>query len=140
MSEMQRSLSSLAKNGMDMDNAGMGYAPRAMNKATPAKMGRRESATVVVVEKDGKAYGGAMSYFLWFVVATIVAWFLLWALRPEWLRARHDEHDDSSDSHHRGHHDDHRHDHGRLFGAAIILGIIFVIFVWLFRWSCGNAW
>jgi ABC-type nickel/cobalt efflux system permease component RcnA len=132
---------------MDMDNQGMNYSARAMGaKMTPAKMAnKRESATVIVVEKDGanKMYGGAMSYFLWFVVATIVAWFLLWALRPEWLRRRHDESsDESSDSNHgRDHrHDDHRHDHGRLFGAAIILGIIFVIFVWLFRWSCGNAW
>jgi hypothetical protein len=156
----QRSpLSSLSKDTMNINNNNMpfganrmGYKPDTVINTTIIEQPIVEN---VVQQKD--CYGKWMNYLFWFVIIAIIAWFLLFSLRPEWvLKHHHREHNDCNDHNNSnsnnsnsnndcnsGCNDDCKDrcgeiDHCRVLAGAVIIALIAIFIIWLFQWGCGS--
>lgn len=85
----------------------------------------------VVVEKvEVKPVGyriseGWASLVLWFIIVAVIAWFVLYSLRPTWVQQR------GADGLPTG-----QVDAGRVLLAAIVIALIIVLIVWLLRANC----
>lgn len=167
----QRSpLASLSKDSMNI-NRPTGY--------DGAQIGMKQSETVnnvliceqqspppaptvtetVVVQKEtayapvsgSGCYGRWTNYLCWFFIIFIIAWFLLFCLRPEWVlkhkhHGEHNEHHESECEPHgcNNNNSDHHHHHRevdqiRVLIGAIIIALIAIFIIWLFQWVCGAG-
>ena len=65
-------------------------------------------------------------YIIWFFIAAIIIWFILFALKPEWLQTKDEQGNPTGEI-----------DQGKLLITAIVIAIIIVILIWIFQWACG---
>ena len=63
-----------------------------------------------------------MTYIIVFIVIVVIAYLILWALRPTWLRR-----------------DDGSIDVGKTLGAAVVIGVVLVLIWWALR-SCSRPY
>lgn len=61
-------------------------------------------------------------YLVWFIVATLIIWIILYLLRPAFLQTR------NPDGSYTG-----QVDTGKALGAAVVFGLLIVLLVWLAR-------
>lgn len=61
-------------------------------------------------------------YLVWFIVATLIIWIILYLLRPAFLQTRNPDGSYTGNV-----------DNGKAFGAAVVLALIIVLIIWLVR-------
>ena len=144
----QRSpLSSLSKDTMNINNT-MPFNSNRINSAYKQPESVVNNIVVepetIIIQKDQHHYGKWMNFLFWFVIIAIIAWFLLFSLRPEIVLKHHNrEHRDSDRNEHSDHEDhDNRHgevDHVRVLVGAIVIALIAIFLIWIFQWGCGHG-
>lgn len=151
---IQRSpLSSLSKDTMNTNTAfgsnrmATGFKPETVNNVLVV-----EQPEIIVQKQSTNCYGNWINYLFWFVIIAIIAWFLLFSLRPEIVLRRHRHHHSEHHSEH-GHSErecnessEHGHyrygevDQARVLAGAVIIGLIGIFVIWLFQWGCGSKY
>jgi hypothetical protein len=66
------------------------------------------------------------TYVLWFIIIAVIAWFILYSLRPTWVQQ---ETNGSPNG---------QVDAGKVLLWAIVIALIVVLLVWLIRSSCRK--
>src|SRR4029077_17240023 len=83
-------------------------------------------AVAVVGHKGGYGIGGAGALIIWFIVIFVIAWLILYAIKPRWLLRDHDGNNTSTNGW-----DNCQVDTGRIVVAAILIALIIVILIFL---------
>ena len=83
------------------------------------------------VERDHVSHcgdgNGWWFYLFWFLVIGIIVWFLLFALKPDFVLKDDDDHHSTGEV-----------DQGKVLLWAVIISLIAIFLVWLFHWG-SNA-
>lgn len=80
---------------------------------------------------DNRAgYGGCgywLWYLVWFFIIAIIVWFILYALKPDFIQTTNDRGEYTGEV-----------DQGKLLFSAIIIAIVILIIIWIIMWACGG--
>jgi hypothetical protein len=97
------------------------------------------------VKAEASCYGQWMQYLFWFVIITIIAWFLIFSLKPNWVLKKNCGHKNNSDCDSSRSDDNSCHDgcnevdQWKVLIAAVIIGLIGIFIIWLFQWACRKC-
>ena len=84
------------------------------------------------MEKDDHMYGeenagqGWWFFLFWFLVIGVIVWFLLFALKPDFVLNEDDHCRKNGEV-----------DQGRVLGCAIVISLIIIFLVWIFSFGYG---
>jgi len=68
-------------------------------------------------------------YLFWFLVVGIIVWFLLFALKPDFVQKTNKYDEPTGEV-----------DQGRVLGISIVVALIVTFLIWMFQWGYGNAY
>lgn len=68
-------------------------------------------------------------FLFWFLVIGIIVWFVLFALKPDFVQEK-DRHDNPTGEV----------DQGKVLGSAIVISLVLIFVVWLFAWAFGATY
>ena len=77
---------------------------------------------------DDNGYGWWFFLF-WFLIIGIIVWFLLFALKPDFVQKK------DCDGYPTG-----EVDQGRVLGTAIVVALIIILVVWILQWGFGDRY
>ena len=63
-------------------------------------------------------------YLFWFLIIGIIVWFLLFALKPDFVQKSDDDHNCNGEV-----------DQGRVLLWAVIIALIAIFLIWIFQWG-----
>ena len=66
-------------------------------------------------------------YLFWFLVVGIIVWFLLFALKPDFVQ-KTNKHDDPTGEV----------DQGKVLGTAIVVALVITFLIWVFQWGYAS--
>ncbi len=66
-------------------------------------------------------------YLFWFLVIGIIVWFLLFALKPDFVQKEDDDSNVTGEV-----------DQGKVLLWAVIISLIAIFLVWIFQWGLGS--
>ena len=85
---------------------------------------------VVIIEEKPVVYNmtsGWGALVLWFIIIAVIAWFILYSLRPTWVQTKDAQGLATGNI-----------DAGRVLLASVVIALIVVIIVFLIRSSCSR--
>ena len=86
---------------------------------------------VVIIEEKQVSYtmtNGWGALILWFIIIAVIAWFILYSLRPTFVQTK-----DPVTGQPTG-----EIDAGRVLLASIVIALVIIIIIWLIRSSCSR--
>ena len=66
-------------------------------------------------------------YLFWFLIVGIIVWFLLFALKPDFVQKNDDNRDCTGEV-----------DQGKVLLWAVIIALIAIFLIWIFHWGYGS--
>jgi heme/copper-type cytochrome/quinol oxidase subunit 2 len=63
-------------------------------------------------------------YLFWFLIVAVIAWFLLFALKPDFVQKDDDNENPTGEV-----------DQGKVLLWAVIIGLVAVFLIWIFQWG-----
>ena len=68
-------------------------------------------------------------YLFWFLVIGVIVWFLLFALKPDFVQKEDDDYNHTGEC-----------DQGRVLLWAVIISLIAVFLIWIFQWGMSSQY
>lgn len=68
-------------------------------------------------------------YLFWFLVIGIIVWFLLFALKPDFVQCDNDDHSP-----------DGKVDQGKVLLWAVVISLIAIFLIWIFHWGYVGSY
>ena len=85
------------------------------------------------MEKEPYGYAGCgygwWFYLFWFLIVGVIVWFLLFALKPDFVQKDDDDYKYTGEV-----------DQGKVLLWAVIIALIAVFLIWIFQWGFTGAY
>ena len=66
-------------------------------------------------------------YLFWFLVIGVIVWFLLFALKPDFVQNEDDDHNATGEV-----------DQGKVLLYAVVIALIAIFLIWVFQWGLNQ--
>src|SRR5579884_3710067 len=94
-----------------------------MSTVQPLSTLSQNSLNDAVLVTDRKPWGGLGSFIFWFVIIAVIAWLVLYSVKPAWVLRPGTTEVDS----------------GKVLWISILIALVIVIIIWLFRSMSSGA-